>query len=447
MQRNRSVVVGVFVVGSLLVFAVGLFLIGNRRMLFQETFEVYAEFTNLAGLQNGAIVRVGGMDAGEVTQIEVPGGPNGRFRVRLRVREDLHPLIRIDSVASIQNDGLVGNKFIQVQAGSDQAPAVPDKGTVRSVEPFDLADMLKRMNETIDLVTGIIQDVKVGLDDAIAAISKAAGEAHTLVMDIGADVRDIVASTRKVADDLTAVVAGVRKGEGSIGKLVTDDALYNSAKNIAADAEKTVTNLKDAAEQAKLAVADFRGEDGPMKGITGDLQQTIRLARDAMHDLAENTEALKRNFFFRGFFNRRGYFDLDEISLAEYRAGALEGDDRRVLRIWAGAPVLFAVDPDGREFLTEGGKARLDSAMATFVTYPRTSPFVVEGYTQEPTGDERFLRSRARAQLVRDYVVAKFGLDPRYVAIMAMGAAADGSPSGSTWDGVALAMFVERDSR
>jgi hypothetical protein len=38
-----------------------------------------------------------------------------------------------------------------------------------------------------------------------------------------------------------------------------------------------------------------------------------------MHNLAEATEALKRNFFFRGFFNRRGYFDLEDVSVEEYR--------------------------------------------------------------------------------------------------------------------------------
>jgi phospholipid/cholesterol/gamma-HCH transport system substrate-binding protein len=447
MTGNRAAIVGVFVVAGLLVFAVGLFLIGNRRMLFLETFDAYAEFSNLAGLQNGAIVRVGGMDAGEVTQVEVPGGPSGRFRVRMRVREDLHPLIRIDSVASIQNDGLVGNKFMQIQSGTDQAPQVPDKGTIKSVEPFDLSQMMMKMNETIDLVTRIIEDVRAGLDQALVAVTAAAKDAQGLMMDVGEDVRAITTSTQKITADLTAIVAGVRDGRGSIGKLVTDDALYDRAKSIAAEAEKTVTKLKEAAEEARGAVADFRGDGGPMKGITGDLQQTITLARDAMQDLSDNTEALKRNFFFRGFFNRRGYFDLDEVSLADYRAGALEGEDRRVLRIWAQAQVLFETNAEGREQLTEDGKARLDSAMAAFLQYPRTSPFVVEGYAQESTGDLRFLRSRERARTVRDYVVGKFGLDPRYVSIMPMGSEATESPSGATWDGVALAIFVERASQ
>jgi phospholipid/cholesterol/gamma-HCH transport system substrate-binding protein len=241
---------------------------------------------------------------------------------------------------------------------------------------------------------------------------------------------------------VSVLVAGVREGRGSVGKLLTDDSLFASTKNIVADAQKAVANLREASEQAKAAVADLRGDKGPLTGLTGSLQQTLASARDAMEDLADNTEALKRNFFFRGFFNKRGFFDLEEIGVQQYRQGALATKDRRVLRIWAAAAVLFEKDANGRERLTDDGRARLDSAMAVFVRYPKTSPFVVEGYARELTADERFLLSRARAQLVRDYVVRKFGLDARYVAIMPMGSDAQDSPDGDHWDGVALAMFV-----
>ena len=108
--------------------------------------------------------------------------------------------------------------------------------------------------------------------------------------------------------------------------------------------------------------------------------------------------------------------------------------------------VLFDRDANGNEVLTDGGKTRLDSAMAEFVKYPRTSPFVVEGYAEQGTADERFLLSRTRAQLVRDYLVGKFGLDPNVVAIMPMGANAEGSPAGDRWAGVALALFVPRSA-
>lgn len=446
MARNRLVAVGAFVVFGVVLFAVGLFLIGNRRMLFNDSFEAYAEFSNISGLQNGAIVRVGGMDAGEVKEIRVPPSPSAKFRVLLRIREDLHPLIRVDSIATIQTDGLVGNKFIQVDAGTDQAQVVPPKGTMQSKEPFDLAAMMERMSATVDMVTKTITEVKAGVEEALGAVSATAKEAQSLMTDVGKDAREIMASTQKVTKDLNIIIAGVREGKGAVGKLLSDDALYTSAKKIAADAEKAVANLRDASEQAKGVVADFRGDNGPMKGITGSLQQTLASAKDAMADLAENTEALKRNFLFRGFFNKRGYFDLGEISVQQYRQGALETGDRHVLRIWVAAAVLFETDAKGDERLTDGGRMRLDSAMSEFVRYPRNSPFVVEGYAPEATNDQRFLLSRRRAQLVRDYVVGKFGLDPKFVATMPMGESAPGSPAGDRWEGVALALFAATSS-
>src|SRR5688500_18523800 len=227
-----------------------------------------------------------------------------------------------------------------------------------------------------------------------------------------------------------------------IGQIVTDDAMFSSAKKIAAEAEKAMATVRQASEQAKAAISDLRGSGGPMKGVTADLQQTLASARDAMTDLADTTEALKHNFFFRGFFNRRGYFDLDDVSVEQYRQGALSTKERRVFRIWIKASLLFEKDANGQERLTDAGRARLDSAMSQFVRYPKRSPFVVEGYAQVPTFDERFLLSRQRAQAGRDYLVGKYALDSNVVATMAMGEKADGSPEGDPWDGIGLAMFI-----
>ena len=443
MQKNRLAAVGAFVIGSVVLFAVGLFLIGDRRMMFAETFEVYAEFSQVAGLQNGAKVRVAGMDAGEVETIHLPASPSGRFRIKFRIRKDMHPLIRLDSVASIQNDGLVGNKFIQVETGTEASPQVAERGTIMSREPFDLAEMFERMNETIDLVTATIKDVKTGVDTALSAVSTTATDAQFLIKDIGSEIRAITASGQKVSADIQLMVAGVRQGRGSLGKFVNDDAVYEKVKAIAAEAEQAVANLREATQNAKDAIADFRGDKGPINGVVGDLQQSLTAARETLTDLADNSEALKRNFFFRGFFNRRGYFDLDDIGVEAYRQGALETADRRVLRVWVGAPVLFEIDANGRERLSDGGRQRLDSAMAPFLRYPRNTPFVIEGYSGAATTDSQFVLSRSRALQVRDYLVGKFGLDAGFVATMPLGAEAPGSPTDGRWEGVALAMFVE----
>ena len=444
MGRERLAAVGAFVIGGLLLFAAGLFLIGDRRMLFTDTFRVYAEFKQVAALDTGAKVRVSGVDAGEVEEIRVPEGPSGRFRVRMRVRSDLRPLIRVDSIALIQNDGLVGNKFVQIQTGTEAAPAVADGGTIQSREPFDIADLMLTMSQTLATVNTMLVEVKSGVDEALGAVTATASDAQGLMKDLGGEVRTILGSADEVSRDLKVIVGNVRAGRGTVGKLVNDEALYASVRSMAADAEKAVATVRQATEDARAAIADLRGQSGPVRGLTGDAQQTLQAAREAMADLAETTEALKRNFFFRGFFNRRGYFDLDDVSVAQYREGALASKDRRVLRIWLDAGVLFEKDASGVERLGEGGKVRLDSAMSQFLRYPHTSPLVVEGYARDATGDARYLNSRTRAQLVRDYVLGKFKLNPNYLAVMPMGAEAADSPSGRDWNGVALALFVEK---
>src|SRR5215471_2271965 len=101
-MQNKNFSVGLFVIGGLALFGAGLFLIGDRRQAFGEHMEYYSEFINLAGLSNGAKVRVGGMDAGEVLAIGIPDTPSSRFRVKFRINAKLRGLVRADSVVTIE---------------------------------------------------------------------------------------------------------------------------------------------------------------------------------------------------------------------------------------------------------------------------------------------------------------------------------------------------------
>jgi phospholipid/cholesterol/gamma-HCH transport system substrate-binding protein len=167
-----------------------------------------------------------------------------------------------------------------------------------------------------------------------------------------------------------------------------------------------------------------------------------------MAGLSANMEALKRNFLLRGFFNRRGYFTLADISPDEYRKGALTaGGDRRALRVWLRDDVIFerAPGPNGDERLTEDGKARLDSALGATVSRLADGVLMVEGYARDGSVTDRHMASRARAVIVRQYLVTRFHLDPDAVGVMPLGSAAVGeSPAGDTWSGIALAVFLEK---
>src|ERR1035438_2023201 len=92
--------IGLFLVIGFGLFTAILFVIGNRHEAFSRHMEIYSEFSNLSGVANGAKVRVSGLDAGEVKQIEIPESPSAKFRLRLQVQTKLRGMIRKDSVVS-----------------------------------------------------------------------------------------------------------------------------------------------------------------------------------------------------------------------------------------------------------------------------------------------------------------------------------------------------------
>src|ERR671914_675979 len=102
MNASKAVGAGAFVAVGALLFTVALFMIGERRMLFEDRFDVYTEFSRLGQLEVGAVVRAAGREAGGAPDIQTPASPAQKFRVQMRIREDLHGLVRTDSVASPQ---------------------------------------------------------------------------------------------------------------------------------------------------------------------------------------------------------------------------------------------------------------------------------------------------------------------------------------------------------
>jgi phospholipid/cholesterol/gamma-HCH transport system substrate-binding protein len=444
MTPTRLAGIGAFVIGGILLFAIGLFLIGERRMLFQKKFTLYTEFGRISGLQPGAPVKVNGMGAGEVEEIAVPASPAGKFRVRLKVREDLHPLVRTDSVASIQTEGLVGGTFLFVNAGSDAAPRVANDGTIPGREPFEMADLMVQMSDTIRTVNETITALRGDVESAVSDVADTAKKANVLLTEVSDDVAAISESGRRIMGDAQAIMTGLQQGHGTVGRLLKDDEVYERVTATAREAQAVVEEARKAVQQGRRALESLQSEDGPTQGMAADLRETLAHARATLANMEENTEALKRNFLFRGFFKDRGYYDLRTLSPAEYRAGALEGDKRRALRIWLRSTVLFVTKPDGTEELTREGQGRVDSAMAGFLQYVHDAPLVIEGYSTVGGKTPEYMQARARAQTVRDYVLTRFDLAANHTAAMPLGENAAGSPDGGSWDGIALAVFVER---
>ena len=443
MVSSKVVGAGAFVIIGVVLFTAALFMIGERRMLFEDRFEVYAEFARLGQLESGSIVRVAGMNAGEVTEIQVPSSPAGKFRVKMKVRNDLHPLVRTDSVASAQTEGLVGGIYVNIATGTPEAPEIPEGGTIQSREPFALSDLLQQASDTIAQVNMTVDKLSGDVEMTVKQISMTAQDAHELIEDVSPQIKAIAENGNRISADTQRIVASVRAGEGTIGKLINDDSLYVRAREIAGDAKTVMANVKDVSDEARRAISEFRSKDGPAQGLFADMRVTLNQAREATADLADNMEAMKHNFLLRGFFNRRGYFDLNAISPAEYRNGVLENGKRKAMRIWLSVPVLFETGPDGEEALTDEGRNRVDSAMTTYLRHVPSNPIVIEGYATAGTLGDRYRVSRQRAAIVREYVLGRYGLTPQNIGYIALGSDAQGSPSGKAWDGVALTMFLD----
>ncbi len=450
MGSNKVVGAGVFVVVGLLLFTAGLFLIGERRMLFAERFSVYTEFASLGQLTSGAIVRVAGADAGEVTEIQVPRSPEGKFRVKMEIREDLHQLIREDSLAVTQTEGLVGAIFINIQTGTEARPEVPEGGTIPSREPFDLADLLQQASETATLVQSTVEALRGDIETSVEQVALMAQNAQGLLQDIRPDITAMAQNGNRITASTEQLIGRINAGEGTLGKFINDDTLHrrvveiaDQSKEIMAQSEDVMANVKLVSDEARRAISDFRSKDGPAQGLLGDMRVTLLQAREATADMADNMEAMKHNFLLRGFFNKRGYFDLDAISPAEYRKGVLENGKRKAMRTWLGANVLFEPGPEGTEVLSQDGRARIDSAMDSYLEYLPSNPIVVEGYATTGVTNERFRLGRVRAGIVREYLLGRYELAPQNTGFISLGSDAKGSPNDDTWDGVALALFLE----
>jgi phospholipid/cholesterol/gamma-HCH transport system substrate-binding protein len=454
MTSMRTAAIGAFVVGGLLLFSVGLFFIGDRRLLFSDRFELHTTFGRVSGLQVGTEVRVAGLSAGEILDVEVPTRPSDPFRIRMRMREDVRMLVRQDSVAGVQTDGIMGSAFIQVAPGSDASPMVESGDTIRGEDPIEFADLIAEGRDTFRVITEQITMLTADMSETIDTLTGVAHTVDGVVTEVGADLTVITAHTAELVEDARRVLAdarelsaNIRAGRGNIGRLLNDDGLYERWTAIAADAERAVANLRESTDHARAAIADLTADDGAVPAIAESLRGTIVDAREVISDLSEGTEALKRNFLFRGFFQDRGYYDLDALSPDAYSAGALERSDRTALRVWIDAGVLFSRADDGSVELTSDGRRRLDSVMSDFLRYPRDSPLVVEGYAGEDADDLGYLLSADRAAVVRQYLLDRFRRSPTITGVMPMGASAEDSPSDDDrWSGVALTLFVPNDA-
>jgi phospholipid/cholesterol/gamma-HCH transport system substrate-binding protein len=298
---------GLFIFIGTVLLIVSIFLIGSRENLFTSAIEIKTYFDQIEGLKPGAPVRLSGYDVGSVSSISLVGDEEGNVEVVMRIDNDLVHFIRLDSEASIETEGLVGKKIVTITPGSADQPVIKNGGIIKSKNPLNLSVIMEQTESTISYLKDLTRD-------------------------------------------LAEIIAKVNRGEGTIGKIVNDDRLYESAVSITQNADRSLTqvtkrltdvsdiivemtgSIKSIISNVDSAIYDVkrvvdkvdRGEGvlgvlvsdqkmaDSLKQVISNLTRTSDEARMATSSLYENMEALKHNWLFKGYFEERGYWNKVE---------------------------------------------------------------------------------------------------------------------------------------
>jgi phospholipid/cholesterol/gamma-HCH transport system substrate-binding protein len=307
-KKTSPVKLGLFIIIGVSLLVLAIFLVGDKNALFSKTFEVKAYFNDIQGLRSGATVRLSGIDVGSVSNVSIVDDATGRIEVRMNLVEDIKRFIRTDTKATISTEGLVGSKVVVLKIGSTDAAHVGEGGVIQTEDPL-------------------------GFDAIIA------------------ETQGIMEYTKTLTMDLSEIISKVNKGEGTMGKILNDDELYNEAVQLTQRADQSLTSITDElgrvteifnrlGEGVEKVVANVDSVVVEVDGIISNLKngdgvlgallvngskydtvftsmmRNIELtssdARLAASRLAENMEALKHNWLFKSYFEERGYWDKAE---------------------------------------------------------------------------------------------------------------------------------------
>lgn len=308
-----------------------LFLIAERSFLLGNTFDVVATYNRVSGLQPGASVFYNGIGVGRVEEVRLPNAPGNPIEVRMAIREDAHHLIREDSRALIQTEGLVGNMMVAITAGSPSRPAVGNGGRIRGIEPLQLSEFsdkalesVQRLDSLTTAIASVIGDVRSGegslskflYDDALYNETVLTTQEFRSAMQGFTGRADaLLGIAERGSAGVEEVLGKINEGEGSLGLLLNDDEAYNALLQ---------------------ASAQFATISDDLKGVTERFENAAGWASLGAFRFSENMEALKHNFLFKGYFEDRGYlemapFEVREQAISETLAD-LQDWERRLYR-------------------------------------------------------------------------------------------------------------------
>jgi phospholipid/cholesterol/gamma-HCH transport system substrate-binding protein len=241
-KENLEFRVGLFVVVSLglLVFLV----VKAGDFYLKPGYAVRFVFATISGVDAGSPVRLAGVDIGEVKEVHVVRSPEGQTQAEVIALINDQAVIEPDAEVRISSLGLLGEKYIEILPGTPGSAGVGSGGTVvgkPSVGLEKLADagsrLVTKLEFTADNINEVVSDpaFKAGLKGTFVN----ANTAFSKVDKLSSDLMEASADLKDAAKSAKIVMARLRDGEGSIGRLLKDDT---AARNLEAFTEEIRKN-------------------------------------------------------------------------------------------------------------------------------------------------------------------------------------------------------------
>jgi phospholipid/cholesterol/gamma-HCH transport system substrate-binding protein len=239
---------------------------------FKRGYRVNALFRNVQDLKVGDRVKMAGVEIGRVQDISLT---NNRVKVSMKLLRNAE--VKTDSTATVKFTGLLGQNFVSIDFGSPGAPRAEEEFYLGTAEQPDLSAMMQKLD-----------NVATGVENLTKSIT---GDTLDNLLGPFTDFLNAnrVPLTATIAN-LQAVSTQIAQRKGTVGKLIYDETLYNSALT-------SVTNLQEAAAEIRTTVADARrviDQANSGQGTVGKLLKDEALYRETTASMTSLREILQK---------------------------------------------------------------------------------------------------------------------------------------------------------
>lgn len=335
--RRRTAIVGLFVLFAVLVFVGGLFAVGSLQQMLTSRIHTQATFAQVDGLHEGDAVWYAGVPVGQVRGVSLE---SGGVTVDLALDRSAQDFIPGDVRARVGSDGLIGNAIVVLERqGTGPAEPIEDGAhlpTSRSASMEELMASLQDTNENLLAITDSVRRVTDRMDEGQGTLGKLAYD-DALYEDVRATVETLGLASEDVAE-MVATGRSLTRAANQPGSLAYDLAHDNTTY---ARLQGVVTDVEGTADEAHAAVAQMNQaltEENTPLGVMladeeagDDLGDTFDHLASSTEKLDESLEAMRGNWLFGPLFTtkeqrREARQEKREARQAARQADSDEGD-------------------------------------------------------------------------------------------------------------------------